>query len=179
MAMFNSFIKLPEGRYNSHNNHQQYILIMRRAYGVSYSMSVHYYYPPIQRSLLSLAAAELLHVPFTLVSCGNAGCCSGTPLGSGTEPLPQPYKHSPSMTSVSPSKQPQLTFRKGGCLYVFVREFIGWLTQQPTSANLESDECWVYTRTEMWTKHWVWFPSMFRPEKRLDETKQPEHHTIV
>ena len=82
--------------------------------------------PPIQRIHVypclfyhetPSAAAESLHVPFTLVSCGNAGCCSGTPLGSGTEPLPQPYKHSPSMTSVSPSKQPQLTFGNAGYLW--------------------------------------------------------------
>lgn len=48
-----------------------------------------------------------LQVPLARVSCGKAGCCTGTPLGSIEVPPAQPYKHSPSKTWVSPSKQPQ------------------------------------------------------------------------
>lgn len=51
-------------------------------------------------------STKWLQVPFTRVSWGKSGYCSGTPLLSGTDPGLQPYKHWPSMTSVAPSKHP-------------------------------------------------------------------------
>ena len=116
------------------------------------------------------AAAESLHVPFTLVSCGNAGCCSGTPLGSGTEPLLQPYKHSPSMTSVAPSKQPQLTFGNAG--RVFVRD-----ATQPTIWN-PNVKFPIEQRSEQNTVFGIRQCFDLKSVVVADEKKQPEQHTI-